>query len=158
MYTDINKIVESLTLAVFLNLMNDEQRTPKSSENEDGYDLTDDTDILVIRTNDLISKSDREIDSYLRNRYNLPLNNTPSEIEELSTRKTIKRMFERRHRTDMPDSIITQDSVDNKYLISIQKGDVNPDIPEQLSNADNIIKSNKSRKRKKFTDDYLRDY
>lgn len=165
MYTDFNKLKESLTEATLLFLTNDEQRIPLPVEEppvepdpETYYDLTDENDPIVIRVNEAIIKACAEIDSYLRGRFTLPVSETPIVIEELANRKTIKRLLERRHKTDMPEAILIQDKEDTKYLMEIQKGNINPGITEQEDRSGSIITTNQTTKQKIFTDDYLKDY
>ena len=96
MYTNITNILNELPKEVLIDLANDENRPLLSDQNPQGIDLTNLSDPVVIRVNDIINFSDEEINSYLRGKVDLPLTLVPLLITDMSTQISIYRLFRRR--------------------------------------------------------------
>lgn len=153
MYTSIANIIEAgLSESTLIMLLNDEERQ------EADIDLEDAADLIVIRANKLIVKSDALIDSFLRGRYTLPLTEPyPETIIKLSEDISIFHFYQHRHRTNMPEDIVTNFKDNVKLLNAFQSGSSNPGI-DTVSKSSVQIKTNQSTKEKTFTDDLLENY
>jgi len=153
MYCAIADIIKDLPKVELINLANDENRL------ESVINLNTDSDVLVVRMNEIISDSDQQIDAYLRNKYVLPLTTTPQRVKKYSKIITIYNLYLRRFPIDTPykaeyDKIISE-------LKDVQRGNVVLDFPTNDVNADvdsNIYASNKSESDKLFSDDNLKYY
>ena len=79
-----------------------------SSENDvieltdDNCDGSADTDVVT----EAISKADALIDSYVSGRYRVPLSPVPTVIGDISAQLAIHFLWERRHRQNMPQSLM----------------------------------------------------
>lgn len=156
MYSSISQLVEEGTLTedeiIHLLVKSDRDLT------EDPVDLTDSADAVVIKANGCIQKAQELIDSYLRTRYTLPLSSTPGLIKTLSDDYSIYYMHEVRHKKNMPEDLKEKFISNMKLLNQIQRGEINPGIEGQASQADVIIKTSGENKAKTFTDDFLDNY
>jgi phage gp36-like protein len=106
-----------------------------------------------------IKAADDEIDGYLRSRYNLPLTTTPARIKQISKDLSIYNIYKRRHRADMPDSLISLYKSTIGELEQIRKGYISleiTDTPGIVEAAD--ILTNKKANDKIFTRDYLNSF
>ncbi|RJR06637.1 DUF1320 domain-containing protein [Candidatus Parcubacteria bacterium] len=97
-YSTINSVSKKVDQAFFLQFLNDENR------HEEEIDLEDETDVLVIRFNQIAVEVADEIDNFLRGRYKLPLTQTSTTIQALSDDRTIFNVKKRRLRENMPES------------------------------------------------------
>ncbi len=91
--------------------------------------LTDDENGRVINesvVNEAISKGDELINGYLRSRINvLPLSSPPQLVKNISVDLAVYYLYQRRYRTNMPESIENQYKTTIKTLEQIQKGLIN---------------------------------
>jgi len=105
----------------------------------------------------IITLSGEVIDGYLRSRYTLPLASTPDLIKSLAIDIVVYRLYSRRP-TKINDTVKDNYKEALNQLLQVQKGllmlalDVN-NIQVELRT--NLIRTNKRREDKKFTDNYL---
>ena len=153
MYSTVSQLIEegTLTEEEIIHLLVAADRDLE----EDPVDLEDADDAVVIKANGCIQKAQDLIDSFLRTRYTLPLSTTPGLIKTLSDDFSIYYMHEVRHKKDMPEDLKEKFVNNLKLLNQIQKGDVNPGLSDQTSQADVIIKTSGQTKTQIFTDDLL---
>jgi phage gp36-like protein len=81
----------------------------KASSERDIIQLSDDARAKVIDegvVTEAISKADAIINSYIGGRYRVPLSSVPLIIGDISTQLAIYFLWERRHRQDMPQSLM----------------------------------------------------
>jgi phage gp36-like protein len=154
LYSTIQEILESgLTKAELIHLLNDEERLAED------IDLESADDLLVKRAAAKIKKAATYIDGFLRGRFELPLQTVPELIKDYSNDISIYYIYEHRHKIEMAESLVTRFKDVTKNLMEIQKGNINPGIPEKPDNSAAVnIKTDKSSKNKIFTDDYLEDF
>jgi phage gp36-like protein len=104
---------------------------------KDLIELTDDAGIGVIDqavVDKAIAHADELIDGYLRGRYPLPLNPVPGLIAALSADISLYRLYGRRPRLSIPESLSDKYKNALKLLDNIQKGQITLGIggvPEQ---------------------------
>lgn len=121
-YSTFTELINDIPQETLIQLTNDEERPPKSEEDEEeGYDLEDEEDVIVQRINKAIEDADREIDSYLNGNYDVPLNEVPARINKLSRLIAKYNLFSRRT-LEMPDNLINQYKLSIKDLEKIQEG------------------------------------
>ncbi|MBQ2872322.1 DUF1320 domain-containing protein [bacterium] len=77
-----------------------------------------------------IEYADEFINSYLRNKYALPLKMTPKIIENLSTDIAAYRLYTRRPRK-LPEHIVNNYNEANKILTNLKKGEMILDLPSE---------------------------
>jgi phage gp36-like protein len=88
-------------------------------------DLTDDANAGVVYTDyvtEAIKKADAKIDTFVGNRFSVPLSPVPNVVNALSVALSIYFLYKRRG--NIPDSIQKQYEADEKLLIMIAKGTV----------------------------------
>lgn len=85
-----------------------------------------------------IEYADEFINSYLRNKYTLPLGMIPKIIENLSTDIAAYRLYVRRPRK-LPDHIVENYNEAKKILANLKKGEMILDMPSEHP-EDNSIK------------------
>ncbi len=126
MYSTIQDILKDLDESEVLLLIND------GNGDVDEIDLTDSQDTASLRVIEQIKAADDEIDSYLRSRYPKPFTEVPERIRQISKDIAIYNLYKRRHRLDMPESIVAIYKSRIADLEKIQKGVINPIIePDQ---------------------------
>jgi phage gp36-like protein len=117
---------------------------PKS----DLVSLTDDErsgDVVTARVDEAIAKADNLIDSYLRGKHTLPLTAPVDDVVRgLSVDLAVYYLYQRRHRHDMPDSIMESKSDAMKLLKDFQAGKALLDTPAEVPNTGGIYKSAKT--------------
>ncbi|CAG0979983.1 hypothetical protein ANAEL_01688 [Anaerolineales bacterium] len=113
LYATISDILSDIDSELLIQLVNDENTT---------VDLEDDDDPAVVRINQQITTAGDEIDGYIRAHHALPLDPVPGLIRQICVDIAIYNLYKRRHRLDMPESIVNiyRDKV--KLLEAIQKG------------------------------------
>lgn len=113
LYATITDILSDIDSELLIQLVNDENTT---------VDLEDDDDPAVIRINQQITAASDEIDGYVRAHHTVPLDPVPGLIRQICVDIAIYNLYKRRHRLDMPESIVSiyRDKV--KLLEAIQKG------------------------------------
>ncbi len=113
LYATISDILSDIDSELLIQLVNDENTT---------VDLEDDDDPAVVRINQQITTAGDEIDGYIRAHHSLPLDPVPGLIRQICVDIAIYNLYKRRHRLDMPESIVNiyRDKV--KLLEAIQKG------------------------------------
>lgn len=95
------------------------------SSEEDLIELTDDTDTGEVDQSNVdkaINHAGEIIDGYLRGRYTLPLDPVPGLLTTLAAVITLRRLYGRRPRLKVPESLADDYKNAIKLLESIQKG------------------------------------
>lgn len=144
MYSTIPDLLKDINKSELLLLVNDESRDPDTivlEPSETGYD---ESDPCVVRINEEINIADAFIDSFLISNYTLPLTSTPILIKQLSKDLTFVYCYKRRHRLDMPESLIALEKSCHNTLRDIQKGNIKLNIPLQQDEPKTEIVSNKT--------------
>ncbi len=125
--------------------------------------LTDDANADVVDTDiitAMIEYADELIDGYLRGRYATPLSPIPDMIKSLSVDLAIYRLFWRRSKNQISDSMkdIYKQSIET--LKGIQKGVIVLNIPDEggPDTGDREIKTNKTSSSRLFDSDLLDQY
>ena len=153
MYCSIDDILKDFSKNDLIQLSNDENRA------ETAIDLDSGTDICVLRIIEQIKAADDEIDGYLRTRYALPLLSVPQRIKQLSKDISIYNIYKRRHRTDMPDSLVSLYKMAAAELDQIRKGFVSLEADSSTAASEAPeIKSNKTKRGKIFNRGLLNSY
>ena len=128
----------------------------KASSENDIIQLSDDnhdraSDAGVVE--EAISKADAIIDSYVGGRYRVPLTEVPRTIGDISAQLAIYFLYERRHRANMPPSIMEIYKNLIARLKDIHEGRISLPIAEIGGGADQgngPTKCNKSKKDRLF--------
>jgi len=142
-------------------LVNDENRLTEMPELEDGeeepdvVDLADADDLCSVRITEQINSAGDEIDGYLRSRYPLPLITVPNLIKTICTEISIYNLYKRRHRLEMPDSIMSIYKSAVQKLKDIQKEIIDPGITVEEDAIVAKITVNKTDSDKLFSKDNL---
>ena len=128
---------------------------------EDIVALTDDQnfdrlDETVV--NKAITGADSEIDGYLRGRYELPLSSAPELIKDISIEITIYKLFKRRRKIDMPESILNDYKLAVKKLESISKGTISLGVEATNEPSGGEFATNKDSSSRVFTKELLDTY
>lgn len=161
MYCTINDILNDLDRGTLLMLVNDENRLTEMPELEDGeeepdvVDLADADDLCSVRITEQINSAGDEIDGYLRSRYPLPLITVPNLIKTICTEISIYNLYKRRHRLEMPDSIMSIYKSAVQKLKDIQKEIIDPGITVEEDAIVAKITVNKTDSDKLFSKDNL---
>jgi phage gp36-like protein len=138
MYCTIEDLIKETDKNLLIDLVNDE------NEPQENINLLDENDIRSQRIREQILNADEEINAYLRQRYKLPLTNVPSLLKSISKDITIYNLYKRRHRLDMPESIVNIYKDKVKLLEKIQNGMVRLGIEEDNQEKNNtFFKTNK---------------
>ncbi len=153
MYCTIDDILKDFSKTDLIQLTNDENRS------ESSIDLSNVLDACTIRILEQIKAADEEIDGYLRSKYPLPLSSVPQRIRQLSKDISIYNVYKRRHRLDMPDTLVSLYKMAVAELDQIRKGFVSLDI-NSPSEATVVSKTrcNKTQKDKIFNSSLLGSY
>jgi len=125
MYCKIKDILNNIERGELISLVNDENRS--------SVDLSDNADPCVIRIQEAISQADEEINGYLRSRYTLPFQTVPESVYFISIDIAIYRLYQRRHRLDMPESLTSIYHDRKRELEKIQRGEILLYIQEEPS-------------------------
>jgi phage gp36-like protein len=128
---------------------------------EDLIDLTDDGDTGVVNqevVDKAIATAGELIDGYLRGRYTLPLDPVPGLLTALAADITLYRLYARRPRLTIPESLDGRYKNALKLLSEIQKGTVTlgAGTPEAPVTAPAV--SQVQAPERIFTDDMLSKY
>lgn len=120
------------------------------------------SEINTIKINDAIEYADELINSYLRNKYVLPLKFIPQIIVQLSSDIAVYRLYSRRPQ-ELPKHIQTNYDEAKKILEKIQKEQILLDLPSEHPNQEvtksaNMIKTNKTASSKMFSDSFLKGF
>lgn len=91
--------------------------------------------INIEKVNNAIDYADRLIDTYLRNKYVLPLKFIPPIIEQLSVDIAAYRLYSRRPRK-LPEHIVTNYQEAIKILTALQKEQMILDLPHEHTTED----------------------
>lgn len=129
--------------------------------NEDLIELTDDGDTGEVDQDNVdkaIGNADELIDGYLRGRYTLPLDPVPGLIRTLSATITLRRLYGRRPRLAVPDSLSDDYKNALKLLENIQKGLVTLGAPTTGEELPVEPVSQVKAPTRIFTDDLLDTY
>jgi phage gp36-like protein len=145
MYSTLNGISNKIDKRILIQLLNDEVR-PDSN-----IDLTEETDLIIVRFNQAASDAQEEIDPYLRGRYKFPFDSVPKIVVNLSDDITIYNIYKRRNRDNMPDSILSIKKEVTKQLEQIQKGMLDIGIASEPQKISNEIRTNKTSGDKLFS-------
>ena len=152
MYSTIDTVLKKINQTTLIQLLNDEVRP------EEEVDLSEPTDVVVLRFNEASEESQGEIDPYLRGRYTLPLATVPKIITSISDSFTIYHCYERRNRENMPDSILSIRKEGLKLLEQIQKGIQDIGVSGEPQNLSNEITINKTDDDRIFNQDVWDKY
>jgi len=125
--------------------------------------LTDDDDAGVVdtdKTDAAIEYADEMINGYLRGRYETPLDPVPDAVKNISIDLAMYRLFWRRNKLDIPDSMqaLYKNAID--ALKQMQKGVIILDIPDEggPDTGAREIKTNKSSSDRVFSSDVLNQF
>lgn len=153
MYCSIDDILKDFSKTDLIQLANDENRS------ESSIDLNNASDACTIRILEQIQAADDEIDGYLRSKYTLPLVSVPQRIRQLSKDISIYNVYKRRHRLDMPDTLVGLYKMAVSELDQIRKGFVSleSNSPSETIEASEI-RCNKTQKDKIFNSSLLGSY
>lgn len=118
--------------------------------------LTDDENIGMVeqsKIDEAINSATNEINSYLQDKYTIPLSPPPKLIIDICADITIYNLYKRRMRLNMPESIINiyNDAIDK--LEKIRKGMIVLNISQTESSG--FIKINKTENDRIFNKDLL---
>lgn len=149
MYSTIPDLLKDVSKNELVDLVNDENRDYSL------VDLNVPEDFCTARILEQISSADAEIDGYIGSRYKLPLSTIPSRLVQISKDIAIYNSYKRRHRLDMPDSIVSIYKMRIDELKGIQKGTVSLDVPEQPQSMASEIKVNKKAEDRIFNKDLM---
>lgn len=128
--------------------------------------LTNDTAPAVEINNEKITSAigyaDKLIDSYLRNKYVLPLKFIPELISQLSTDIAAYRLYSRRP-SSIPKHIENNFQEAKEILANLQKEKMILDLPtehegENVASPAQMISTNKSKKDRIFSDDLMEKF
>ena len=114
-------------------------------------------------TYEAILYSSTLIDGYLRGRYELPLNTRLPFLRIIAIDLSIYRLYSRRLRADMPESILQQYKDTIKTLEKIQKGVIALEIETDNPSQSNVIElkeyiTNKTSSDRTFSQEVLSEY
>jgi phage gp36-like protein len=131
------------------------------SSQEDLIELTDDSDTGdVDQTNvdKAIAHAGELIDGYLRGRYTLPLDPVPGLIRTLAATISLRRLYARRPRLSIPESLADDYKNALKILENIQKGLVTLGAATPGEEIPSDAVSKVSAPERIFTDEFLDTY
>lgn len=157
MYSTITDLLKDINKNELLLLVNDEGRDPETIILDPADPEYDEEDYCVLRINEQIDSADSYIDGFLSN-YTLPLTSTPTILKQLSKDLTFILCYRRRHRSDMPASLMALEKSCNITLRDIQKGVIKLNIPLQQDEPKAEIVSNKTAHDRLFNKDTLNQY
>ena len=145
MYSSLDSVTKKINQTTLLQLLNDEAR------GNDEIDLTDSSDLVVVRFNDAATAAQSEIDPYLRAKYTLPFDSVPQRVIDLSDDLTIYNIYKRRGNIPEDQTIVYKAVQSSLKDISLGKSDLGvANEPQQISNE---IRTNKTSKDKIFNND-----
>jgi phage gp36-like protein len=153
MYCSYTDIIQFKSVTEIVDLVNDEN-LPYSE-----IDLSDLSCRCRERIDEAIKAADAEIDGYLRQRYSVPLSETPVLIKYNSISLALEYLFFRRMPDKIPEAIITDAKSKRQMLKNIAGGFIG--IGAEIVNskpAAGTYKSNKENTNKVFTKDILDKY
>lgn len=145
-YSSIETLTTLIPLQELINLTNDEPAC----------------EVNAARVKDAINYADEIINSYLRNKYVLPLKFVPPIIVNLSTDIAAFRLYSRRPRK-LPEHIQSSYDTAIKILTSIQKEQMILDLPEEhpdekVTSPAKMIITNKTSSSKIFSDSLMKGF
>jgi phage gp36-like protein len=153
MYCSYTDIIRFKSAAEIMDLVNDE-KLPYSE-----IDLDDPVSKCRQRIDEAIQAADAEIDSYLRQRYCLPLTETPVLIKYNSISLALEYLYSRRIPCSIPEAVISDAKSKRQMLKNIAEGFIG--IGTEMINskpAAGTYRSNKENTSKVFTKDILDKY
>jgi phage gp36-like protein len=152
MYCTIEDLLKDIDKNLLIDLVNDENRSYLS------VDLSQPDDICSARLNGQISAAGIEIDGYIASRYIIPFDETPARLTQIAKDITIYNCYKRRHRLDMPDSIVSIYKSRVEELKGIQKGTISLGLPGKSEEMSSEVKVNKRPEDREFGKDLLSGY
>lgn len=153
MYSSLSDIEKDIDRDLIIQLTNDENRSVED------ISFSDPSDPVIGRINEAISDADDEINGYLRSLYSLPLETVPKRIKKLSKGIAIYNIYKRRHRLDMPQSLIDDYKNMVRELEKMQQGKIQLEIEMMTSvEGSGNLRSNKSSSDRIFSKDKLSSY
>ena len=133
--------------------------TADSLTEEELVQLTDDEGLGQVnedRADQAAGAAADWIDGYLRGRYTLPLNPVPGMIRDIAVQETIYRLYRRRRKENMPESLVADRRDRIRLLEGIQKGSVTLDAAAPSGESGKGgYRTNKTAENRAFTDDEL---
>lgn len=151
MYCEIEDIISSIGRNSLMNYTNDENRTGSEID----FDSAEDSCSII--ANKMISDSVDEINPFLQPLDVLPLSEIPNIIKIISIRITIKNLYERRLRDDMPDSVISDYKIQLEKLekIRTKKLKLGIEVASTDGTTSSAIKVNKTEADRYFSNDLM---
>ena len=145
-YSTVENLISIIPLQELINLTNDDDSKEINEKN----------------INCAISYADEFINSYLRNKYILPLKYTPALIVQLSTDIAAYRLYSRRPRK-LPEHIKEAYDTAVKTLKDIQKEQMILDLPnehpdKEITKPAAMIVTNKTESSKIFSAEIMRGF
>ncbi len=152
MYCTIEDLLKDIDKNLLIDLVNDENRLYLN------INLTNADDDCAVRINEQIAAASIEIDGYIANRYVIPFDEVPDRLKQMAKDITIYNCYKRRHRLDMPDSIISIYKMRVDELKGMQKGTVSLGMPGKDEGMSAEVKVNKKPEDREFGKDLLSGY
>lgn len=124
-------------------------------------ELTDDTGAGSVDTDNLdaaIEAADALIDSYLGDRFDLPLDDTPDRVKYASVAITIYKLYARRADAGMPPAVESEYTRTAEWLKEVRDGEAQIDSPAEATDRGLPIIVNPADDETVFTDDSLQNF
>lgn len=90
------------------------------------------------------------VDSHLRGRYDLPMNNPPDLLADIEADLLVDKLYSRRANIEKPESVKADQKEAMKLLMAISKGDI--ELEDQQGPEGYSIQTNKDADDRKFPD------